>query len=214
MSPKNGPERPIGSGQSMAAFGGEAIKNCSTRDMSGSGLMPRKLSQFPYSAGRNFLIRSAVDLHATGSQRSGRAQRHRHEHSPVALGLRYCRAQGLGLIGGGRAGRGDLRGSCRSRWRRHIRRSTRRSTIWRATDFSSSAWGSASRCLRAHSPATHAYSILHPPRYAGSSNRTRSPPPSAAASVMSPPCSRAMVRATARPRPTPPVSRLRESSSR
>jgi hypothetical protein len=38
----------------MAAFGGEAIKNCSTRDMSGSGLMPRKLSQFPYSAGRNF----------------------------------------------------------------------------------------------------------------------------------------------------------------
>jgi len=51
----------------------------------------------------------------------------------------------------------------------------------------------------------------------GLRGRTRSassPPPSALRNVTLPPCARAMVRAIARPRPLPPVSRLRDASSR
>jgi hypothetical protein len=50
--------------------------------------------------------------------------------------------------------------------------------------------------------------------YAGSSTRTLSPPSSPSESASSPPCSRAMVRATLRPRATPPLAGSREGSSR
>ena len=48
----------------------------------------------------------------------------------------------------------------------------------------------------------------------GNTTRTISPPPSRSRRVTSPPCPRTMVRAVERPSPMPPVSRLREPSTR
>lgn len=52
------------------------------------------------------------------------------------------------------------------------------------------------------------------PNYAGNSSRALKPPPLRAARTTSPPCSRAIERATESPSPTPPVSGLRELSTR
>ncbi len=53
-----------------------------------------------------------------------------------------------------------------------------------------------------------------PDRYTGSTTSARRPPPARFASVTSPPCARNMLRAIGRPRPVPPVSRFRLSSTR